>query len=121
MIRRSRRTRPSLFSPAGELLRKLSAAELHERWQQVGVGAVLALVLFLILSFSGESGVQNIVRLELERRGLVSANRARFADLVDADLEITRLRHEPAYLEYIARSNYHMVYPNEILYRYREK
>jgi|CXWL01.1.fsa_nt_gi cell division protein FtsB len=119
MIRRTQRTKASIFSPAGELLRKLSAAELHERWQQVAIGAAVAIAIFLYASFTGESSVQNIIRLGLEQRSLTAANQHRFADLVDANYEIDRLRHDRLYLEHIARSNYRMVFPNEILYRHK--
>lgn len=121
MPRRTDRTRPSLFSPAGELLRKLNAADQQERWQQVIVGTVLAIGLFLYASFTGETSAINIAKLEFEKRTLTQANQSRFAEIVDASLKIDRLRSDKTYLEIIARTNYRMVYPNEILYRFKGK
>lgn len=78
------------------------------------------LVLMVGYSFmSGTYGLPRIVRLELERSRLLASNRVLTAELIDAARIRNMLRHDPDYIERIARTRYYMVYPGETVYRNR--
>lgn len=68
---------------------------------------------------SGTYGIPRIARLEMERRSLVEANRHLTVELVESDRLRQLLRSSESYIEYIARTRYRMVHPNEVIYRYR--
>ena len=117
MPRRVKKT-PSLFAPAGDFLRKLSNEQARFRRRLVIVG-FLGVIVFFVYSVMNETyGIPRITRLELERKALLQANQRQLVQLVDASRERELLRTDDAYIEYIARTRYHMAYPNETVYRY---
>jgi cell division protein FtsB len=113
--------KPSLFAPAGSLIRRLSNenARLRRRLLIVGLLGVMA---FLIYSMASETyGIPRIVKLEMEKQALHDANLRQTADLIDAARERDFLKSDPTFIEYIARTRYHMARPNETIYRFRSR
>ncbi len=109
----------SLLAPAGNLIKRLSNTRARSRRKAVRYG-LWAVGLFLVYSaMSGTYGIPRIIRLELKRSNLVESNRELTAELIDSDRIRDMLKNDPAYIEKIARTRYHMAYPNETLYRYR--
>ncbi len=117
MPRRVKRT-PSLFAPAGDFLRKLSNEKARFRRRVVILGFVGVIGFFVYSVMNQTYGIPRITRLELERRALEQANRRQIIELVDAARERDLLKTDDAYIEYVARTRYHMAYPNETVYRY---
>jgi len=111
---------PSIFAPLTEnFVKRLSGTDQRLRRKIVKYGFWIIGMLFLYSLMSGTYGVPRIVRLELERRALIEANRRELAGLVDASRTRDMLRSDRNYIEYIARTRYHMAYPDETIYRYR--
>jgi cell division protein FtsB len=91
------------------------------RRRLVSIG-FLCTALFLIYSLvSGTYGLPRILKLELQRDALVAANRAQLAELVDTARRRDLLLSDPNYIEYLARTRFHMAFPNETVYRYRQR
>jgi cell division protein FtsB len=67
----------------------------------------------------GTYSIPRIIRLKMEQQALIEANRQYTVELVDAARVRRLLLTSPSYIEYIARSRYRMVRPNETIYRYR--
>ena len=111
---------PSLFAPLTEnFVKRLSSTDRRLRRKIVKYGFWIIGILFFYSLMSGTYGVPRIIRLELERRALIEANRRELAGLVDASRTRDMLRSDRNYIEYIARTRYHMAYPDETIYRYR--
>jgi cell division protein FtsB len=110
---------PSLFAPAGNLIKRLSNTDAQLRRKITRYGLLTIAVLLLYSFMSGTYGIPRIIRLELERKALVRANHDLLIELIDADRVRDMLRNDPHYIEYIARTRYYMAYPNETIYRYR--
>lgn len=68
---------------------------------------------------SGTYGIPRIIRLEMEKRALIKANKSLTIELIDADRIREMLKSDPTYIESIARTKYHMAYPDETIFRYR--
>ena len=109
----------SFLAPAGNLLRKLSDTDARLRRKVVRYGLLAIGLLFVYSFMSGTYGIPRIVRLELEKASLAESNRELMVELIDADRIRSLLQNDPAYIEYVARTRYHMAYPNETIYRYR--
>ena len=75
--------------------------------------------MFVYSLMSGTYGIPRIIRLELEKRSLIEANRTQTIALIDAERIQRMLCSDPLYLERIARLKYRMIYPGETLYHYR--
>lgn len=118
MVRRVR-NKQSLFSPAGELIRKLSDADKRTRRKVVKTALWAVAVVFLYSTMAGTYSLPRIAKLELEKRRLEHANRVQVAELVDAERLREMLQNDPRYIEMIARTRYNMVRPGETLYRVR--
>jgi len=116
---RRAKAKGSLLAPAGSLLRKLSNTDARVRRRFLQIGIWVLVVFFCWSLISGTYGVPRIVRLKLQKEALIDANRKMTAELVDS----YRMRHmlltDENYLEQIARTRFHMVYPGETIYRYR--
>ena len=110
---------PSLLAPAGNLLKKISDTDIRLRRKVVRYGLWAIAVLFVYSLMSGTYGLPRIVRLEMEKKSLIQANQELRGELIDAERIRTLLLTDPDYIEYVARTRYHMVYPNETIYRYR--
>jgi cell division protein FtsB len=112
------KSKPSLFAPAGDFIRRLSNEKARFR-RKVVIFGLLGVIAFFIYSVMNQTyGIPRITRLELERKALEQANRRQIAELIDAAIERKLLQTDNAYIEYIARTRYHMAYPNETIYRY---
>lgn len=111
--------KPSILEPAGDLIRKFSDSDSRLR-RRVLKGSLIALgVWFLLSLLFGTYSLPRIVRLNLERDALVESNRRLTVGLIDANRKRDLLRTDPTYIESVARTDYFMVRPNEIIYRYR--
>ncbi len=111
----------SLFSPLAEnFMQRISNADgrFRKRLMWVAVALIVGLSGWSIMS--GEFGIPRIVRLEMQKKALVEANRQLYAELVDAERIKLLLQTDKRYIEMIARTKYHMVYPNETLYKFNK-
>jgi len=75
--------------------------------------------IFCYSLLSGAYSLPQVVKLSMERDGLIQSNREQFAALVDAERIKGMLTNNPLYIKFIARTKYHMVFPNETVYRHR--
>ncbi len=117
MPRRIRKS-TSLLSPASNFIKRLSNSEARSRRKFFRFG-LWGLVILLGYSFmSGTYGVPRIIRLQLERSALVEANQELLVELIEADRIREMLKSSPQYIEHIARTKYHLVRPNEKVFRY---
>ncbi|HWR83661.1 MAG TPA: septum formation initiator family protein [Candidatus Deferrimicrobium sp.] len=119
MPRRVKQTRSFLTPLAENFARRLAGTDQRLRRRIV---AYLSFVLALGFAYSLMAGMYSlprIVRLELERKSLLSINRELSAEVIDADRIRQMLLTDPGYIEYIARTKYRMARPNETIYRYR--
>jgi cell division protein FtsB len=119
MPRRVTKKKASLFAPAGNFVRRVTDDSARVRRRFMTVGFWLIAVFFAYSFVSGDYGIPRIVRLELERKGLDEANRRQLAQLIDATRERELLKSDSTYIEFIARTKYHMANKNETIYRYR--
>jgi len=119
MPRRVKKNKPGLANLADNFVQKVSNTDIRVRKRIVRWGTWAIVVATIWSLMSGEYGLPRIVRLELTRQSLIEANQMLTAELVDASILRQKLIADPQYIEYIARSRYYMVYPNETLYRYR--
>lgn len=115
------RKRSSLLVPAGDFLRRLADHPGRIRRRLVSAGFVFTALFLIYVIVGGTYGLPRILKLELQRDALVAANRAQMAELVDTARRRDLLRSDPTYIEYLARTRYHMAYPNETVYRYRQR
>ncbi len=110
----------SIFAPLTEnFVRKLSGTSQRVRRRVIKYGFWGIGLLFLYSLMSGTYGIPRIIRLEVERKALIESNRRELVDLVDAARIKKMLESDPVYLEHLARTRYHMTYPDETIYRYR--
>lgn len=119
MPRRVTKKKPSLFAPAGNFVKRVTDDSARVRRRLVTIGFWLIAIFFAYSFVSGDYGIPRIVRLELERKGLQEANLRQMAQLIDATRTRDLLKSDSTYIEYIARTKYHMVRKNETIYRYR--
>ena len=110
----------SIFSPlTGNFVKRLSGTSQRVRRKVVKVGFWVIGIMFVYSLMSGTYGIPRIIRLELERKALIEANHRELVNLVDASRVKRMLESDLNYIEYIARTRYHMAYPGETIYRYR--
>jgi len=115
---RRRKTKPSLLSPASNFLKRISDGDSRLRRRLVKICAWSLALFFIYTCMSGTYGFPRIIRLKMEKDALMDANRRQLVQLAD-DLRIrSLLKTDPSYIEYIARSRYHMAATNETIYRY---
>lgn len=117
MPRRIRKKRSVLAPIADSFINKLSSTNTRTRKRVLRIGGWIIGLLFLYSLMSGNYGIPRIVRLELEHSRLMQANQRLAAELVDNERIRRKLKSDPAYIEYIARSQYFMVRPDETVYR----
>jgi cell division protein FtsB len=111
--------KPSLLSPAGNLIKRLSDTDIRLR-RKILRGSLWGLgVLFAYGLMFGEYSIPRIVRLTLQKQALIATNRDLTTQLLDADRVRKLLQSDAAYIESVARTRYYMVRPNETIYRYR--
>ena len=79
----------------------------------------IAIALFFLYSaFNGTYGIQRIIKLNLEKSTLIESNQEELTKVIDAVRLQELYESDKGYLEYLARTQYHMVYPGETIYRY---
>jgi len=119
MPRRIRKKKKSLLSPAGSLIKRLSDTDIRFRRKALKVSLWAVGLLFLSSLTFGNYSVPRIIKLHLQKQALLEANQDLAIQLMDAERVRELLKSDPAYIEYIARTRYYMVRPNETIYRYR--
>jgi len=118
-MRRRTPKKPWILSPASNLLKRLSDTSARQRrimlkWGLWGMGLVFAWSLMI-----GTYGIPRIVKLEMQRKALIEANRKQVVDIVDSRRMRDLLKSDARYIETVARTRYYMTRPNETIYRYR--
>ena len=113
------RSKPTILTPAGNFLRRLRESDDRLRKRAVKIGLAVIAVLFVWSCFDSEYGILRIGKLSMERRSLAAANQRELAQLIDATRVRDLLKSDRTYIEYIARTRYHMAAPNETIYRFR--
>lgn len=112
----------SLFAPLAEnLAGRLAKTNTQTRRRITRWGAWIFGVWFIYSLMIGTFSIPRIVRLESERRHLLKANRLQAAALIDACRVRDMLKNDKLYIEQIARQKFHLVYPDETLYRYGDQ
>jgi cell division protein FtsB len=111
--------KPSLLAPAGQLLRRLSDADVRTRRRITRYSLWVIGLFFLYTLMSGTYGIPRIARLKIEKETLIEDSRQRLAELVDEVRVREMLKNDPVYIEFVARTEYYLARPNEIIYRYR--
>ncbi len=119
MPRRVKQSRSRLAPLAESFVRSLSNADARLRRKIVRYGFLAIGLLFFYSLMVGTYGLPRIVRLEMEKSALIEANRRAIVELIDNDRLREMLTGDRLYLEYLARTRYHMVKPNETIYYYR--
>jgi len=121
MSRRIKKSR-SFFAPLAEnFMRRLSSTDKRLRRKVVRYGFWTLGLLFFYSLMVGTYSLPRIARLELQKRTLIKANRNLTIELIDAARIKRLLESHPGYIEYIARTKYHMARPNETIYRFRSQ
>jgi cell division protein FtsB len=112
-------SKPPLFAPAGDFLRKLSSTNSKLRRKFLRYGLMALGAFFLYSTLVGDYSMLRIIRLEMEKQSLVNSNRDKMIDVIDAERIRTLLQSDAHFIEMIARTKYHLVRPGETMYRYR--
>lgn len=100
-------------------MRRLSDTDVRLRRKVVRYALWIgSIMIFYSLAF-GDFSIPRIVRLNLQRDALQEANREKTMEIIDAELTREQLLNDPIFIEIIARTKYHMIRPNETIYRYR--
>jgi cell division protein FtsB len=79
---------------------------------------LIALFFFIIVS---EHGLIDLRTLKLEKAKLVLENKRLTKENLAISIEIERLKHDPAYIENIARHELGMIGENEIILKSRKQ
>ncbi len=110
----------SIFTPiADNFLKKISTSDKRVRRKIIKYGFWLVGLFFVYSMVSSTYGIKRIVTLQLEKNTLIDINRQEYVKLVDGQQIKNLLLHDDDYIEYIARTRYHMVFPGETIYRYQ--
>ncbi|MEA2031586.1 MAG: septum formation initiator family protein [candidate division Zixibacteria bacterium] len=121
MTRRIRKSRSLIGSMADGLRHRLSDHNSLFRQRVIRIGFWVIGLLFLYSLMFGTYRIPRIIQLEMERKSLIDANRHLTIDLIEDDRLRQLLISNSEYIENIARTKYHMVRPNETIYRYHGK
>lgn len=76
---------------------------------------------FLWSFLAGDQSIFAIWKLSNEQQALRKANRELIAELIDAERTRNLLLSDPTYIELVARTQYHMVFPGETVYRIKAR
>ncbi len=113
------RTKPTILTPAGNFFRRLRESDDRLRKRLIKGGLVILAVLFVWSCFDSEYGILRIAKLSMERNAIARANQRELVQLIDATRIRNLLKSDKGYIEFIARTRYHMAAPNETIYRFR--
>ena len=86
----------------------------HNLLLSISVLLLLGLFFFIIVS---ESGLADLKHKKKEHDRLVEANRKLNGINQDLSVEIDRLKHDPAYIESVARQELGMIGEDEIIFK----
>ena len=78
----------------------------------IAILLLLALFFFIIVS---EHGLADLIFLKQERRKLVEKSEQLTRENISIGIEIDRLKHDPAYIENIARKELGMIGVDEVI------
>lgn len=110
----------SVFTELSEnFFKKISTTDQRIRRKFIKYGFWVIGLFFFFSLLSSTYGVKRIITLELEKQTLIDMNREEMIKLIDGQRIKDRLQSDKDYIEYIARTRYHMVYPGETIYRYQ--
>lgn len=118
MPRRIKQTKPILPSLMSNFIGRLSDSNNRLRKKLLKYGYIALAVFFIYSAVSPTFGIQRIIFLELEKETLKDSNREELVKLIDAERIRNLLKTSDSYIEYLARTRYHMIYPGETIYRY---
>ncbi len=104
---------------AENFVKKLAGNNQRFQKKLLKYGSWLLGIWFVYSLLVGTFSLPRIIRLELEQRELRSANRYLIIELIDATRIHRMLKDNPSYIEYVARTKYRMVRPQETVYRFR--
>ena len=100
-------------------MRRLSDTDVRLRRKVVRYALWIgSIMIFYSLAF-GDFSIPRIIRLNMQRTALIEANQQKTMEIIDAELTREQLLSDPVFIEIIARTKYHMIRPNETIYRYR--
>lgn len=90
--------------------------------QKIAIGtAVFFLFLLLLMIFFGDNGFFDFMRLKNEKATLTEKSRLTEAENVELYRTINRLKHDPKYIESVARKELGMVGQNEVIFKFKEE
>ncbi len=116
MPRRVKQSRSLLAPLTDNLTRRLSNSDARLRRKLVRIGSYLIGFYFFCSLMIGTYSIPRIIRLEMEKNDLTEANQNILVELIDGDRVRRMLSEDRRYIETLARTRYHLVYPNETIY-----
>ena len=121
MNRYSRKKKVPLRPLVANLTQKLIRTDSRLRRNVVRFSAFLFLG-FVVYSFlAGSYGLFRISRLETRKVELIQQNRLLLARIVDSDYNKRRLKEDSHFIEYMARTRYHLSRRGETVVRIKRK
>ncbi len=93
---------------------------MNQRQKIVLAIVFLALFSLLLVVLLGENGWFELRRLEQAQRNLVNTNHLLTQENQKMSRSIYRLRHDPSYIEYIARRELRMVHSDDLIFKFRQ-
>jgi cell division protein FtsB len=87
-------------------------------WISISILFLMALLFFIIVS---EHGLLDLRLLQQEKAKLVEENNRLTRENLTISIEIDRLKHDPAYIENIARHELGMIGADEIILKSRRQ
>lgn len=90
--------------------------------QKIAMGcALLSLALLFMMIIWGDSGFFDLMRLKQEKEIMMEKSRSTENENVELYRTIKRLKHDPKYIENIARKELGMVGQNEVIFKFKEE
>ncbi len=83
--------------------------------------ALLSLALLFMMIIWGDSGFFDLMRLKQEKEIMMEKSRSTENENVELYRTIKRLKHDPKYIENIARKELGMVGQNEVIFKFKEE
>lgn len=118
MPRRVKQSKSILSPLMGDFMKRLGNSD-QQLKNKLFKYAYWAISLFFIYSaLNGTYGIPRIVELKLKQKALVESNQEELVKLIDGSRMRDLFKEDKGYIEYLARTRYHMVYPGETIYRY---
>ncbi len=118
MTRRVKRNKSIFFPITDSFLSKISSTDSKLKRKVLKYASFLLVLIVGYSMVSGSYGIPRIIKLELTKKSLSESNRKLTAELIDAVKLREMLLNDGEYIEYIARTRYFMVKPNETIFRY---